>query len=395
MSPRILLLCPALLLLVGPLRAEVPKAPSFEKIQLTEEYFAEGASVGDFNQDDKTDIVCGPYWFAGPDFQDKHKFYDGKAFPNDRGYSDNFFSYVADFNSDGLDDVLVVGLPGTPAHWYENNTSGEPWKKHFAFPAVDNEAPAFLDITGDGKKELICHFEGQLGYARPSQDDPTQRWQWTPISEKQGWGRYQHGLGIGDINGDGRQDFLMPEGWWEQPENWDGNTPWTKHAYRFAPGGAGIHAVDLDGDGDNDVVTSLHGHGYGLVWHQQTRGENGEIQFKQHEIMGTPDKSASELVFSQLHAVELADMNGDGVEDIVTGKCYWAHNGKDPGAKDPAVLAVFLANRNASGELTFVPVEIDDNSGTGRQITLHDVNGDGKTDIIAGNKKGTFLFLAK
>lgn len=395
MFSRLLLLSPALLFCVGSLVAEDHQQPNFEKTRLTEEYFAEGASVGDFNKDGKPDLVCGPHWFAGPDFQTKHTFYDGKTFPNDRGYSDNFFSFVDDFNGDGFDDVLVVGLPGTPAHWYENSQSGEPWKKHFAFPAVDNEAPAFLDITGDGTPELICHFEGQLGYANPSEKDPTQRWVWTPISEKQGWGRYQHGLGVGDINGDGRQDFLMPEGWWEHPENWDGTTPWKKHAYRFAPGGAGIHAYDLDGDGDNDVVTGLHGHGYGLVWHEQTKGDNGEIQFTRHEIMGTPEKSDSELVFSQLHAVEMADMNGDGLKDIVTGKCYWAHNGHDPGAKDPAVMVIFQTSRSDEGKVNFKPIVVDDNSGTGRQITLSDVNGDSQVDIVAGNKKGTFLFLAK
>lgn len=367
----------------------------FKKVQLTEGYFAEGASIGDFNNDGKMDIVCGPNWFAGPDFKTKHLLYDGKNFPNDSGYSDNFFSFVDDFNDDGYDDVLVVGLPGTPAHWYENSKSDTPWQKHFAFPAVDNEAPTFADLTGDGKPELICHFEGQLGFASVNEKDPTQRWNWNPISEKQGWGRYQHGLGIGDINGDGRADFLMPEGWWEQPESWDGNTPWKRHAYRFAPGGAGIHAYDLDGDGDNDVITSQNAHAYGLVWHEQVAGKNGEIQFVEHPIMGAPKTSASDVVFSQLHAVEMADMDGDGVKDIVTGKCYWAHNGHDPGARDPAVIYVFKTIRLADGKVSFQPIEVDDNSGTGRQITLADVNEDGKVDIVAGDKKGTFLFLAK
>lgn len=108
----------------------------------------------------------------------------------------------------------------------------------------------------------------------------------------------------------------------------------------------------------------------------------------------TPEKSVSELVFSQLHAVELADINGDGVQDIVTGKCYWAHNGHDPGANDPALLVVFLVKRSGD-KVSFQPVVVDDNSGTGRQVTLSDVNQDGQTDIVAGNKKGTFVFLAK
>lgn len=388
------LMLPVALLVIQSHRIKAAEL-DFEKVQLTEEYYAEGASIGDFNNDGKVDIVCGPNWFAGPDFKTKHLFYDGKNFPNDRGYSDNFFSFVEDFNDDGYDDVLVVGLPGTPAHWYENSKSDEPWRKHFAFPAVDNEAPTFADLTGDGKPELICHFEGQLGYASVNEKDPTQRWHWKPISEKQGWGRYQHGLGIGDINGDGRADFLMPEGWWEQPENWDGNTPWKKHAYRFAPGGAGIHAYDLDGDGDNDVITSQNAHAYGLVWHEQVAGDNGEIKFIEHPIMGTPEESVSKVVFSQLHAVEMADMDGDGVKDIVTGKCYWAHNGHDPGARDPAVIYVFKTIRSSDGKVSFKPIEVDEDSGTGRQITLADVNEDDKVDIVAGNKKGTILILAK
>jgi len=329
----------------------------------------------------------------GPDFETRHAFYDGKSFPNDRGYSDNFFSFVGDYNDDGRDDVLVVGLPGTPSHWYENNGTSETWPKHFAFPAVDNEAPTLADITGDGQKELICHFEGQLGYATPHREDPSARWKWTPISEKGKWHRFTHGLGVGDINGDGLADFLMPEGWWEQPTNWNGNTPWKHHAVRFAPGGAGIHAYDIDGDGDNDVVTSLHGHRYGLVWHEQKKTTAGDITFQRHVIMGEkPEEKPYGVSFSQLHAVELADIDGDGVKDIVTGKCYWAHNGHDPGAKDPAVIYAFLTRRTKPG-ISFVPVEIDSDSGTGRQITLTDLNGDKKVDVVAGNKKGTFVFL--
>jgi len=367
---------------------------AFEKIQLTTDYFAEGGAAGDFNQDGQLDIVSGPNWFPGPDFKTTKRFYDGKAFPNDRGYSDNFFSFVDDFSGDGLDDVLVVGLPGTPAYWYENSASDELWKKHLAFPIVDNEAPTYSDITGDGQPELVFHYQGKLGYAQPSSLQPYEPWSWTAISEQGRWHKYQHGLGIGDLDKDGLVDFLMVNGWWKHPKNWDGKTPWEFHALKFAPGGAGIHVLDLDADGDQDVVTGLHAHGYGLVWHER-ESTDGTNKLRQHVLMGDrPERSPLFVNFSQLHAVEVADMNGDDVPDIVTGKCYWAHNGHDPGAKDPAVLYVFVTQRTSAG-VTFKPVQVDDNSGIGRQITLVDLNGDQRLDIITANKKGTFAFLSK
>jgi hypothetical protein len=89
------------------------------------------------------------------------------------------------------------------------------------------------------------------------------------------------------------------------------------------------------------------------------------------------------------------DIDNDGIADIVTGKCYYAHNGRDPGARDPAVLYWFKTLRNADGAAELVPHLIDDNSGVGRQITTGDLNGDGKMDIVTSNKKGVFAFIQK
>src|SRR6266480_6934006 len=68
---------------------------SFDKLQLSDKFFCEGASFGDFNHDGVMDIVAGPYWYAGPKFTDRHEYYKAKPF-DIAGYSDNFFAYSYD-----------------------------------------------------------------------------------------------------------------------------------------------------------------------------------------------------------------------------------------------------------------------------------------------------------
>ncbi|MBX3436308.1 MAG: VCBS repeat-containing protein [Planctomycetaceae bacterium] len=370
---------------------------AFEKVVVSEKYYAEGAGIGDFNHDGVMDIVCGPFWYAGPDFASRHQFYpsasEGGEFPNDRGYSDNFFSYGYDFNGDGWTDVLRFGFPGTPAYWYENPQGKEgDWARHEALPNVDNESPTFVDVNGDGRPDIVCSAAGRLGYGTFEPANPTAAWTFHAISDAGPWQRFTHGLGVGDVNGDGRQDLLTSTGWFAQPESTDGDPLWEPHAYPFCPGGAQMFAYDVDGDGDNDVITSLQAHAYGLSWFENVPGNDGGIEFVPHEIM-SPTAEPGELGIScsHLHAVDLHDMDGDGLLDIVTGKCYWAHNGHDPGARDPAVLYYFKLVRD-NGQARFAPQMIDDNSGVGRQVSIGDLNDNGRPDIVVANKKGVFVF---
>lgn len=46
----------------------------WEKIRLTNEFWAEGADSGDFNKDGHGDVAYGPYWFEGPTFEKRHEF---------------------------------------------------------------------------------------------------------------------------------------------------------------------------------------------------------------------------------------------------------------------------------------------------------------------------------
>jgi hypothetical protein len=393
---------------------------SFKKLHLEKYYWSEGANFGDLNRDGRPDAISGPYWWEGPDFTRRHELYPPKTtfkvkrddgteetlpgfegvFGKKNAYSaDNFFSFVHDFNGDGWNDVLTYGLPGTPAYLYLNpQGKAQHWERHLVLDAVDNESPTFADLTGDGKPEIICNFGGNFGFASPDWRNVTAKWPFTAISSGGNWQKFTHGLGMGDVNGDGRLDFLYKDGWWENPGSRESASPWMRHPAAFSPGGgAQMFTYDVNGDGLNDIITSIAAHGYGLGWYEQLRAKDaaGHPQFKAHVFMNNePNENRYGVAFSQLHAVELVDVDGDGLKDIVTGKCFWAHGptgDPDPGAA--AVLYWFRLVRGRDGQVDWVPHLIDSDSGVGRQIGVADVNGDGQPEFIIGNKKGTFVFL--
>lgn len=363
---------------------------SFQRQMLTDVYYSEGVSTGDIDGDGHVDIVHGPYWFAGPQFQKPREIYPARAQPRER-YADNFFSWVYDFDGDGHNDVLTAGFPGTPAFVYENpgpDGLDKIWKKHEVFDWVSNEAPQFTDIVGDKRPELVCTRDGHFGYVAVNWDSPFDKWTFHAISPSITAKRFGHGLGIGDINGDGRADMIMKDGWFQQPADLGGDPPWKLHQYQFAAaGGAEMYAYDVDGDGDSDVITSLSAHNYGVAWFEQI-GDGDPIQWRKHIIVGEKaDDSRYGILFTEPHSVHLADIDGDGLKDIITGKTFWSHHRQSPLWDAGAVVYWFGLQRTPAG-VDWVPHLADGESGIGRQIVVSDVNADSLPDIVVGGMKG-------
>jgi FG-GAP-like repeat len=387
--------------------------PTFEKHVLHEKFVSEGAHFADFDHDGHNDICAGPYVWKGPTFKEKFEYTKPVDVDYDPlKYSDYFLSYTYDFNSDGWSDILVYSWPGKETWVFENpqNKPGH-WTRHSIFDITDNESPTLADMNGDGKPELICQTSdgnpkaktgGQVGFAEINWKMPFGKARFrpiTPITEENNakYFRYTHGYGFGDVNKDGRNDLLTKDGWFEHPASTDDDPLWKFHATPFAPegskGGSFILVYDVNNDGRNDVISGYDAHGFGLGWFEQ----NQDGTFTTHPIMGSTEKDNKHGVkFSQLHAMQLADMDGDGVMDLVTGKRWWAHGDKkdDEPMADP-VLYWFQIKRGSNNEVDFVPHLIDKASGVGTQVTPGDVNGDKKMDVVVSNKRGVFVFLQK
>jgi FG-GAP-like repeat len=368
--------------------AEKPADVQFKKRQLDAEFRSEGVAVGDFNHDGKKDVAAGFVWYEAPDWK-MHAIVEKVAQYDVKNYSNSFCTFSEDLNGDGWDDIIVVDFPGTPTWWFENpKGKTDPWVKHTLTPVTNNESPQMLDIDGDGVRELIAAFspdaadtdgpKKRMGIFK-RKSDPKAEWTIHAVSAAgaDGCNRYSHGLGIGDINKDGRNDVFVPQGWWTAPAD-STDQEWKWNPAKFGDLGAQMYTFDFDADGDQDVL-STSPHAYGIWWYEQ--GADGD--FIKHEIDNT---------ISQVHSVCFADINGDELPDFVTGKRWLAHAAGDPGIDDPAVICWYELSREG-GKPKWIRHQFDHDSGVGTQFELNDLNEDGLIDVISSNKKGVHIFL--
>lgn len=349
----------------------------FDRMKISDVTY-ESAAAADFNLDGKLDIVCGEYWFEGPAFTTRHKLATIKRVED---YYDDFANFPMDVNGDRRPDLIVGGWWGMTLRWRENIGGEQEWPAHDIDKTGNVETVRFWDVDGDGVVEACPNAGGnvvayRLVMARGKQ--PAGRFEKHMIKQ----GGCGHGLGFGDLNGDGKGDFIVPDGWLEQPANpW--KDPWTWHdEFKLGSASVPILVYDVNGDKLNDMIVGS-AHDYGLWWYEQKKDGDRRAWIR-HDI---------ETDRSQYHELMLADLDKDGKVELVTGKRFRAHQWIDPGSKDPLGMYYYKIDGGKFTRYTIDYGPAGQASGAGIYLWAADLDGNSWPDIICPGKDGLYVFF--
>ena len=367
-----------------------PSLPFIRRdIDLTNENSS--GAVFDVNHDGKLDIVAGRYWYSNPDWK-RHFLRDVEVI---RGRNDNYSSLPLDVNGDGWIDLVSVNYRSKSLYWVEHpgRSLRAPWKRHVIDTPGASETGRLADIDGDGRLDILpngAKFAAWYEVERPASQRDGKDVHWLPhrLPEQ----LVGHGLGFGDINGDGRGDLVGPQGWAEAPK--DARTDrWIWHADFELDRDCSIPILvaDIDGDHDNDLIWG-RGHNFGLYMLEQLSA--GESSSKNSaggaKRASTWKRRVIDESWSQAHSILLADVDGDGRKDLVAGKRYFGHDGKDPGAKDPMVIYAYTFDRKARSWRRRL-IHRSEKCAFGLDPKAVDVDGDGDIDLLCPDRGGLYL----
>lgn len=349
----------------------------FTKMKVSSETY-ESVGVLDVNGDGHPDLVSGAFWYEGPKFIERHFIAEVNRVEE---YWDDFSTVPIDVNGDGKMDFITGGWFGATLFWTENPGNNGPWKRHEIDKTGNIETARGWDLDGDGTIEIIPNNPGQ----------PLKYYKLDKTADGKGAGKFTkvdvadtqgHGLGFGDVNGDKKDDIILNNGWLEAPKSPSGK--WILHKeFDFGDASIPILVEDINKDGFNDLIVG-QGHHYGLHWYEQKKDSKGNRTWVKHAI---------DLNNSQYHCMEWVDIDNDGAKELITGKRYRAHNGKDPGANDPVGVYYFKWNGESFTKNIISYGSGDQGKGAGIYFSVADLRKSGRQDVVVAGKDGLYIFF--
>lgn len=357
---------------------------------LSPSYYGEGGTICDIDADGNMDIVAGPLIYFGPDF--RSPVFIRQSLPLQPLAESEFGTvFDHDVDSDGHLDLIVVGGRNTRPLWFRNPGKNQcrsgNWEQYTIAEPMENDAATFADFTGDGKPELVFVLNNRFGYAEIPRN-PTMSWPFTPVSSELSEAQLVAGIGIGDLNHDGRADLISNNAWWEQPAN-PSAIDWMKHQVWFGlRGNVPICTADMDRDGRVDIVSPLSVNDWGSAVFKN--GSSATIpRWIRFNIESANQKSKGWLGVTSMRAMQIVDVDRDGRPDVVTGHRFLEKT--TSGEKNRPVLLAWFQNVKTKEGLGFIPHVITTATGTGKQIAVRDINNDGRVDVLSVSKLGIFI----
>lgn len=335
-------------------------------------------AVLDVDADGHLDVVCGRYWYRAPDWS-RHHVRDVEVI---RGRQDDYANLVLDVNGDGHSDIVSANYRSQSIYWIRHpdpsaGTDAD-WERTVVATPGPMETARLADVDQDGQQDILPNGTKSAAWWS-LQPGPEPEWQRHPLPEELAG----HGIGIGDINGDGRADVVGHRGWAEAPED-RRRGRWIFHPLENLLQDASIPilVVDADGDGDNDLVWG-RAHQAGLYWLEQVAGNDAGGEWKQHVI---------DTATGQNHSLLWADLDGNGQAELITGSRFLGHDGKDLGEYNPLQIRSFEFDPEQG---TWRPriLSWNDRVSPGLDPKVADLDGDGDLDLVCADQNGCYLLV--